>query len=122
MFDALRPFAYLAFGVIWVGMWFGGYVTLFRRYSATMRAYLRRFPPVAGVPLGTQLGEGLGWSRVGPHMRARWQATQHPQADPDLERHRREVWRRSRHLLLWHLGFALPTLGALALLTGLVHV
>src|SRR5262249_6164173 len=92
--------AYLAYLAVWVG----GYVLLYRRYSATMLAYLRRFRPVAGVPLETQLGEGLGWERVGPHLRALWQVTRHPQTDPDLERLRRAVWRRSHHALLWTLG------------------
>ncbi len=46
------------------------------------------------------------------------------QADTDLERLRREMWRRLRLFLMWNFGFPLIFVGVAALLvaTDLVHL
>jgi hypothetical protein len=101
--DFLQPIFPSAFAI----MWFGGVVVLCLRFCAKQRTYLRRFPPVAGVPRGMHPG-GHPWAS---------------QDDLEVDRLRRAVLRSYRQAALWALGFPLLTCGLAALLivAGLVH-
>ncbi len=96
---------------------FGGTLVLFIRARAKQREYLRRFPPVAGVPLDIYWGGG-------PQSvtRAIWRVSLQRQSDPELERLRQEMWRRVAYYVLWLGGFPILVFGVLALLilSGLV--
>jgi hypothetical protein len=102
----------------WVIVWFGGTVLLGFRYRAKRRAYLQRFPAVEGVPLDMFVSGGP--SRV---RRAIYRAMWQRQADPDLERLRRTMWRRLLYLAVWIVGFFLILNGVIASLiaAGALH-
>jgi hypothetical protein len=100
--------------------WFVGSVALFIRFLAKQLAYLRRFPPVEGVPLDSF----RGGNPFGGRSRAIWRTMRQRQSDLELERLRREVWRRYRYFALWVYGFPVLVIGVSALLitTGVVTV
>lgn len=83
-------------------------------------AYLKRFPPVEGIPLEI----AGGGNPFGAVSRAFWRAQLRRQPDPDLERLRHDIWRRFGYLTLWIYGFPLAIAGGTALLivTGVIHV
>ena len=105
-----------AFVLIWVG----GIVAFYVRMRARQGQYLKRFPPVEGVPLEI----AGGGNPFGAVSRAIWRALLRRQPDPDLERLRHDIWRRFGHLVLWIYGFPLVMAGGTALLivTGVIHV
>jgi hypothetical protein len=104
--------------VAFMAIWFGGMIALFFRYRIKQRAYLRRFPPVDGIPLDMYVGGG-------PHSvnRAPRRAMLKRQADPDLEQLRRAAWRRYGALAIWSLTFPLIAFAAYVLLgqLGILH-
>jgi hypothetical protein len=85
----------------------------FRHYLPYRKAYLKKFPPVNGVPLEMYVGsDTFGF---GPEARAIWRALLHHQPDPELEHMRRTVWRRYGHVALWMFGFPVVAIGVAAL-------
>lgn len=99
-------------------LWGGVIAAQFVRARAKQRAYLRRFPPVDGVPLDSYV-PGTS-SRV---RRAVFQALRERQTDPELERLRRDVRRNGFYIFV--LAFGIPVLvllafGVLALM-GYLH-
>ena len=92
-------------------LWLGGMFALFFRFRRTQREYLRRFPPVEGVPLDMYWGGG-------PRSVTReiFRVMRQRQDDPELERLRREVWRSYRTVALWGFGFPLICFGVITLL------
>jgi hypothetical protein len=105
--------------VVFVAIWFGGMIVLFFRVRAKQVVYLKRFPPVNGVPLEMF----LGGNPFGPEIRAINHAMRQHQTDPELERLRREMWRRNRYQIIWTFGFPLLGAGVVAILilTGQIH-
>ena len=101
-------------------IWAAGAVTLYFRTRAKQVAYLKRFPPVEGVPLDM----AVGGNPFGAISRAIWNAMLNSQTDPELEQLRREIWRRFLNLALWIFGFPLLTFGGAALLiaTGVINI
>jgi hypothetical protein len=94
-------------------------VAQFVRARAKQRAYLRRFPPVDGVPLDSYV-PGAGPRSV---RRAVFKALRERQPDPELERLRRDARRNA--LFIGVLAAVVPLLvmlvfGVLAL-TGRIH-
>ena len=94
--------------------WGTGILVLGLRANAKGKAYLRRLPPVKGIPLDMYMYGENDWFRGwrGPV----WQAYRQPQTDPELEELRREARRRGRHVVLWLFGFPTLVVGAVALL------
>jgi hypothetical protein len=114
MIDIFRGIFPFAFAVVWSGVG----IVLYFRTRVQQAAYLKRFPPVNGVPLYMVNG--------GNPFGARAQAIRHTmrsQSDPDLERLRREVWCRFRLCLIWIFGFPLLSFGiaALLIISGLAY-
>lgn len=83
-------------------VWGVGMLALAVWAKAKGRAYLRRLPPVDGVPLDIYMGGGNGWLRGGGPVSRAWRQ---PQSDPELERLRQEGRRRARFVMLWIFGF-----------------
>lgn len=101
--------------VVFVVTWIGVGIVLAFRANAKGREYLRRLPPVDGVPL--HMYYYVGWWRWnGPVPRA-WRQRQ---SDPELERLRQEGRRHGRFVLLWMFGFPILVVGVdvLLILTG----
>ena len=92
-------------------LWLGGTFVLFSRFRRAQRAYLRRFPPGAGVPLEMYVGGGPR-SVTRAIFRLMWRR----QDDPELERLRRGVWRSYRTVALWGFGVPLLCFGVITLL------
>jgi hypothetical protein len=103
--------------------WSGGAIVLGVRLLRKQGAYLRRFPPVEGVPLDDFVVTTAFRSPWGAVNRAIRRVSWQRQDDPELERLRREVGRSVLHLAVWIYGFPLLTLGVAALLiaTGVVR-
>ena len=101
-------------------IWATGTITLYFRMRAKQAAYLRRFPPVEGVPLDM----AVSGNPFGAVARAQWKAMLAHQTDSELERLRKEIWRRFLYQSLWIFGFPLLTIGMTALLiaTGAITV
>lgn len=108
------------FGVGMVG-WFGGAFILAFRAHMLWDAYLRRFKPVDGIPLNMYAPRWLPDARDAKeaYNNALWES----QADPELERMRRQAWRRTRVVVLWGFGFPVMVAGVMALVivTGVLH-
>lgn len=100
--------------------WFAGALTLYFRLRAKQVAYLRHFPPVAGVPLDMAAG-GNPFSAV---SRTIWRVMINSQSDPALEQLRKQIWRRFLYQTLWIFGFPFLMGGVVALLiaTGAINV
>jgi hypothetical protein len=104
-----RLFA-VAFALVWLG---GALVLGFRAWRQHV-AYLRRFPPVAGVRLDDLVAGRafrLPWSAAN---RAANRALWRRQDDPELERLRRAVWRGYGYYFLWIVAVPLLTAGVVA--------
>jgi hypothetical protein len=103
-----------------VAVWVVGMIALYLRLRAKQVAYLKRFPPVEGVPL-YMAGGGNPFGAV---SRAIWGAMVRRQPDPELEQLRHDVWRRFGYMSLWMFGFPLLAVGAATLLigTGVIRV
>ena len=103
-----------------ITMWLAGTVAMFFRYRAKQRAYLRRFPPVEGVPLDMY----LGGDPFGEIARAIFRALWRRQSNPELEQLRRAVWQRYRQANYWVFGFPILYYGlaALLLVTGIMRL
>lgn len=86
---------------------------MFFRARAKQRNYLRRIPPVEGVPLDMV----AGGNPFGAANRAIFQVMGQPQSDLELERLRREVGERTFYFALWTIGFPLAALGVMVLLS-----
>ncbi|HEX8036265.1 MAG TPA: hypothetical protein VF510_20575 [Ktedonobacterales bacterium] len=101
--------------------WFVGTLALGLRANAKGKAYLRRLPPVNGVPLDMYMYAEKDWLRGwrGPV----WRAYRQQQTDPELEQLRQEARRRSRYVMLWMFGFPVLVAGVMTLLivTGYVR-
>jgi hypothetical protein len=97
---------------LFIVLWIGGGVIFFLHSRAAQVAYLKKLPPVNGVPLEMF----MGGNPAGPEARAIARVSRTRQTDPELERMRREMWRRSRHLLYWMFGFPVLGIGVGALL------
>jgi hypothetical protein len=99
-------------GYILVGVWIVGGVLIFHLYFLPYElAYLRQFSPVDGVPLDMY----TGGNPFHPVSRARFAALFQWQPDAELERMRRDMWRRLGLLALWLFGFPV-IVGGLGLL------
>ncbi len=109
MFAALQQI----FPLLFFGVWFGVMVILYLRLRGYQKAYLRRFPPVSGVPLDMV----TGGNPFGAPGKAINQAMKQRQTDPELEQLRRDLWRRSRLVALWIFGFPLLVFAALIILS-----
>jgi len=94
-----------------VATWLGGVIVQAFRYWRKRNTYLRRFPPVAGVPLDMYLGT----NPFNPVSRASIRAVWEPQDDPELEGLRREMWRAVGYLFLWMFGFPMLVSGMVIL-------
>jgi hypothetical protein len=90
---------WLTFVVVWVGV---GLILQIRTFTLLF-AYLRRFPPVDGIPLDRFVSPLDSWKLV----RAQWRVTLQPQRDLELEWMRREVRRRQGVFLVWLFAFLL---------------
>jgi hypothetical protein len=88
------------------------FLIFFLHVRSYQRAYLKQFPPVNGVPLDMY----VGGNPFSPESCAVWSAMWNRQPNPDLERMRRQYWRRYRRLMLWMLGFPVLAIGVAALL------
>lgn len=99
-------------GCVFYIAWMGGTVLLFLRSRAHQVAYLKKFPPVNGVPLEMF----MGGNPFGAEARAIARVSRTRQSDPELERMRQEMKRRSRHIVYWTFGFPALTIGVVALL------
>ncbi len=102
-------------------VWFGGVLIFGMRAKAKGNAYLRRLPPVNGVPLDMYMYADKDWFRGwrGPV----WQAYRQQQTDPELESLRQEARRRSRSMVLWMFVFpaVVAAVMTLLILTGYVR-
>ncbi|MGO8947815.1 MAG: hypothetical protein ACLQUY_09160 [Ktedonobacterales bacterium] len=98
-------------GYVLAGVWMVGGVILGIRNGKYRSAYLQRFPPVNGVPLY------MTWhgNPFGSEARAIYRAALNRQPDPDVERMRRELWRRYGQICLWIFGFPVLAFGVAAL-------
>jgi hypothetical protein len=114
MFDVFRGIFPFAFAILW----FGVGIALYFRTRIQQIAYLKRFPPVNGVPLYMV----NGGNPFGAQARAIKRAMR-SQSDPELERLRREVRRRFRLCLIWIFGFPLLSFGmaVLLIISGLAY-
>ena len=94
-------------GYMLVGVLIVGTVILGLRTNRYQVAYLKKLPPVKGVPLY------MVWETYpfGP----KWQAMHQPHADPKLELMRREARRTYRQLVYWMFGFPALGIGVAAL-------
>lgn len=99
MNTALQNFGVCAFVVAWIG----GTVILSWRSNRYQVAYLKKLPPVNGVPL-YMLWEGRPFG-------LKWQAMHQPQANPELELMRREARRSFRPVVYWMFGFPMLAIG-----------
>jgi hypothetical protein len=106
--------------LVLAALWFAGTIALYVRMRAKQVAYLKRFPPVEGVPL-YMTGGGNPFGAV---SRAVWSVMVRHQTDPELEALRREIWRRKGYMTLWIFGFPICAVGVTALLitTGVISV
>jgi hypothetical protein len=97
---------------------FAGFIVLAVRGNVKGREYLRRLPPVDGVPLDRYVYHGWWWTNSPQH-----QAWLQRQSDPEVERLRQEGLRFARLIRVWLFGFPVLVAGVLALLilTGLVR-
>jgi hypothetical protein len=104
----------LPFNVAFALMWLGGTLVLGFRAWRLQVAYLRRFPPVAGVRLDdlvTGRAWQLPWSAANrAAIRAMWWR----QDDPELERLRRAVWLGYGLVALWIIGVPYLTTSVVA--------
>ncbi len=98
--------------------WVGGAVLLYLRHLKRERAYLRHFPPVDGVPLDAL----RGGNPFGARSRAAFRVMLRRQPEPELERMRRDLWRRWRYVLLWIYGFPVGVIGVIVGVAVLVHL
>lgn len=78
--------------LVLAAIWAVGSITLYFRMRAKQVAYLKRFPPVEGVPLYM----AAGGNPFGAVARTIWRVMLNRHPDPDLERLRQEIWRRFR--------------------------
>ena len=109
-----------AVSIALVAIWVVGTIALYFRMRAKQVAYLKRFPPVEGVPLEI----AGGGNPFGGVSRAIWRVMFRRQPDPELEQLRHDVWRRFGYMSLWIYGFPLLAVGVVALLiaTGVIRV
>jgi hypothetical protein len=111
-------FAQQALPVILFAVWVCVIVAQFVRARAKQRAYLRRFPPVDGVPLDSYV------SGTSPRVRrAVFKALRERQPDPELERLRREVRRNGYYIGVLAVVVPLMVMVVFAVLalTGRIH-
>lgn len=100
---------------VFIVLYLGGGTVILRRFRAKQLEYLRRFPPVNGIPLGTSV-----WGfPFDAEFRAVTRAMLMRQTDASLERLRRQALKRYWLFLEWILGFPLPCFGVLAILINL---
>ncbi len=104
--------------------WYGPIIVLGIRANIIGRAYLRRLPPVDGVPLVWYIfpGQLRGW-RSGWHGPV-WRAWRQRQSDPELERLWQAGRRYGRYAVLWIFGFPFIFAGArvvVALIGTIMH-
>jgi hypothetical protein len=112
---AVQQWLFFAFAATW----FGGAIVLYLRYLRKRGIYLRRFPPVASVPLDTY--KYLENNPFSPQGRAAFRAIWQPQDDPKLESLRGKVWRGYGYVVLWGFGFPILVVGVVILLLLLWH-
>lgn len=97
-----------------------GMLILGIRARRSGKAYLRRFPPVGGVPLDWY-NPSRRWPRkgrpdpVGEAYRTR-------QADPELEAMRQRGHKQARLMLLWMFGFPIIVWGMFFLLAAVGYI
>ncbi|HEU5440427.1 MAG TPA: hypothetical protein VFU88_14135 [Ktedonobacterales bacterium] len=113
--SAVQQVLFAAFAFTWLGVG----AVLFLRTRVVQNAYLRRFEHEIDFHIGDPIfipGSLRAYRAIGRVMRE-------PQPDPELERHRREIYRRFRYYLIWIFGFPpiVFAVMALALTKGLVH-
>lgn len=105
---------------VFVVLWFGGIAVLAFRSSAKGKAYLRRLPPVRGIPLDMYMNLDDGkWNARGGTV---WKAYRQEQSDPEIEGLRRAAWRQRRYLILWGFGFPIVVWGAFFLLVAVGYI
>jgi len=97
-----------------------GAIILHARFRAKQMAYLKRFPPIGGIPLNTP----GGGNPFGAVSRAIWQAMFDHQPDWELERLRLDMWRRCGYVGLWIVGFPIVAvaIATFLLATGVIEL
>lgn len=111
---SLSPIAQQNIFTVLVIIWFLVEAVLVFRAKRLEKPYLRRLPPVNGVPLDIHLYVVPDWKK-GWHGPV-WRAFREPQADPELERMRLEAQRRWRIVFRWSFGVPVLMIGKAALL------
>lgn len=104
---------------LFAAAWVLGNLIFVIRARRTGKAYLRRFPPIDGVPLDWM--SEPRWpakNRPGPVRRA----YRTPQADPELEAMRQDGWKKARQMFLWMFGFPTIVWGTFFLLVAIGYV
>jgi hypothetical protein len=108
--------AFWTFGVVWLGV--GGF--LFMRSRLLQNAYLRGFKHELDFALGDPFFVA-GSVRTSRRI---YSLMHDLQPNAELERTRREIWRRLRYYLTWIFGFPVICIAVAAFLiaTGLVRL
>jgi hypothetical protein len=115
MYEFLRQIFPFVFATLWIVPT----VVLFLRFRRKQLAYLRRFPPIDRYQTLDMYTPGIG-NPPGTFRRI-WDAQWRRQDDPELERLRRELWRRYGLVMLWVFGFPLVAFVASVLVTPNGH-
>jgi hypothetical protein len=109
------------FEISYAILWVGGFMVLSFRCQQKERVYFGRFPP--SDPYQTLERHNPFWNPQGAlhNLRRLRDMILRQQDDPELEQHRRGVWRSNVLIFLWFLGVPLLTFGTIALLSLTGH-
>ncbi len=101
-------------GFLFVVIWVGGIIFLGVRVHAKENAYLDRRPQLDDAPFNPNQYAAMLTPRRwgGPY----WRVVREPQFDPEVERLRQDLWRRTRYMVLWWFGFPAIVTGVMVFL------
>lgn len=91
--------------------WFGGMAVLFVRFRLKQHAYIHHFENELRFLAGSPLYIPSSAQGVGDALRVMRQR----QSDPDLEKLRRNMWRRYLFIVLWVFGFPVAVIALVVL-------